>query len=103
LKGAHCALLLGASALPAHAGAHGFGARYDLPIPLSFYLTGAALTVALSFALLALAPRSTAQATRVGRTRAWRLQRGLAVARLLGVAVYVLVVCAGLFGVQSPL
>ena len=33
--------------------AHGFGARYDLPIPLSLYLAGAGLTVAVSFAMLA--------------------------------------------------
>ena len=29
--------------------AHGFGDRYDLPIPLSFYMMGAAMTVVLSF------------------------------------------------------
>src|SRR5437660_12035192 len=38
--------------------AHGFGARYDLPIPLSLYLTGAGLTVALSFVMLAVFMRS---------------------------------------------
>src|SRR5262249_49911156 len=31
------------------AAAHGFGQRYDLPIPLSFYIWGAGATVALSF------------------------------------------------------
>ncbi|MED5409671.1 MAG: hypothetical protein VYE36_03395, partial [Chloroflexota bacterium] len=29
--------------------AHGFGERYDLPIPLSYFLIGAALTVIFSF------------------------------------------------------
>ena len=38
--------------------AHGFGARYDLPIPLSLYLAGAGLTVAVSFAMLAVFMRS---------------------------------------------
>ena len=32
--------------------AHGFGQRYDLPLPLWLYLSGAALTVALSFSFL---------------------------------------------------
>src|SRR5262249_54077999 len=34
--------------------AHGSGQRYDLPIPLSYYVFGAAATVALSFAAVAL-------------------------------------------------
>ena len=32
--------------------AHGFGERYDLPIPLNYFLIGGALTVALSFVLI---------------------------------------------------
>lgn len=32
--------------------AHGFGERYDLPIPLSYFLVGAAATVAVSFVLI---------------------------------------------------
>jgi len=38
----------------ATAEAHGFGQRYDLPIPLAFYVVGAGATVALSFVLVAL-------------------------------------------------
>ena len=34
--------------------AHGFGERYDLPIPLSFYLAGAAAAVVVSFLIAAL-------------------------------------------------
>ena len=34
--------------------AHGFGQRYDLPIPLSFYVFGAGATVLLSFVLVAM-------------------------------------------------
>jgi hypothetical protein len=36
------------------AAAHGFGQRYDLPLPLSFYIWGAGATVALSFVGFAL-------------------------------------------------
>ena len=34
--------------------AHGFGERYDLPIPLTFFLIGAGLTIIFSFLLLLL-------------------------------------------------
>ena len=46
------------AAIAASAHAHGFGQRFDLPIPLDFYLFGAAATVAVSFALVALFVRS---------------------------------------------
>ncbi len=36
------------------AGAHAFGQRYDLPLPLWLYTTGAGATVGLSFAVIAL-------------------------------------------------
>ncbi len=89
-------------ALAGPAPAHGFGARYDLPIPLSLYLTGAGLTVLLSFvmlgAVLRLAPRAGDLRVDAGR---WPLL--LPVARVIGVLVFVLVVVAGWFGTQSPL
>src|SRR5439155_7846656 len=48
---------------PAHA--HGFGQRYDLPIPLSFYLFGTAVAVVVTFVMVALFvrehPRSCAR------------------------------------------
>ena len=34
--------------------AHGFGERYDLPVPLNLFLAGAAATVALSFVVIGL-------------------------------------------------
>jgi hypothetical protein len=97
------ALFLGIAALPGSAGAHGFGARYDLPIPLSLYLTGAALTVAFSFAMLGVALRSPRGGAAISEARGMRLPAVLPAARALGVALYALVVCAGLLGVQSPL
>ncbi len=47
------ALLVGLAVLagaPSSAAAHAFGQRYDLALPLGFYLAGAGLAVALSFA-----------------------------------------------------
>lgn len=91
--------------------AHGFGARYDLPIPLSLYLTGAGLTVALSFAMLALFMRSARASDEYWRVNLMRTAFGRALAapgvllacRTLGVALFLFVIAAGLFGVQSPL
>ena len=39
---------------PAAAWAHAFGERYDLPVPLGYFVVGAAATVALSFVVAAL-------------------------------------------------
>lgn len=101
-----CAL---AVAAPAHG--HGFGQRYDLPIPLWLYLTGAGLTVAVSFLLIALLVRATRALHRVpsidlmhrGIGRALVSPAALLACRILGAGLYLLVVCAGLVGTQSPL
>src|SRR6266851_640699 len=102
--------LYGLVAIP-QAQAHGFGARYDLPIPLSLYLTGAGLTVALSFAMLALFMRSAPASDAYWRfnlthTTCARLLGApvvLLACRALAVALFLLVVAAGFFGIQSPL
>jgi hypothetical protein len=91
--------------------AHGFGARYDLPIPLSLYLTGAGLTVALSFVMLALFMRSAPASDAYWRFNMTRTTYGrligapvvLLACRALAVALFLLVVAAGFFGIQSPL
>ena len=41
------------------AAAHGFGQRYELPVPLTLYLWGAAAAVVLSFAMFGLFIRRT--------------------------------------------
>ena len=41
----------------APAAAHGFGQRYDLPLPLSLYLFGAAAAVVVSFVIVGLLVR----------------------------------------------
>ena len=91
--------------------AHGFGARYDLPIPLTLYLVGAGVTVAVSFVMLAAFMRSapaTDEYWRFDVTRtAWgRLLVAPAILlafRTLAVGLYLGIVAAGLFGMQSPL
>ena len=95
-------------ASPCVAHAHGFGQRYDLPLPLWLYLLGAGLTVALSFAFLALwrrdaggAPGQSDHAHLVLRHIPAGRAIGLAL-RLLVLALYLLVIVAGLVGVQNP-
>jgi hypothetical protein len=98
------------AALP-QAQAHGFGARYDLPIPLWLYLTGAGLTVALSFAMLALVVRSAPASDAYWRFNLTRTACGrllgapvvMLACRALAVALFLLVLAAGFFGIQSPL
>lgn len=96
---------------PAFAHAHGFGTRYELPLPLAIYLTSAALTILLSFLAMAWFSRRA-----VAAGEGWRFDvlstlpgrvlasaPALFVLRLAAVALFVLVVCAGLLGTQSPL
>ncbi len=44
----------------APAAAHGFGQRFDLPLPLSFWVTGAGLSIVLSFVVMAIFVREGA-------------------------------------------
>ncbi|PWT88619.1 MAG: hypothetical protein C5B56_08445 [Proteobacteria bacterium] len=98
------------AALPSHvsvASAHGFGQRYDLPIPLSFYLWGAGLTVALSFVVLALFLTSE-RAARPLPTLVVPLPAAIErLARVCGAALglvgFVAVLIAGFFGEQNPM
>src|SRR5215210_7670944 len=91
--------------------AHGFGPTYDIPIPLWLYLYGAAAAVVLSFLPLALFSRKERDALYryprfdLFRVRSLRtlltsrlLMGGL---RLLSVALFFVVVIAGLVGLQS--
>ena len=91
--------------------AHGFGPTYDIPIPLWLYLYGAAAAVVLSFLPLALFSRKERDAPYryprfdLFRVRLLRtvltsrlLTGGL---RLLSVALFLVVVIAGLVGLQS--
>jgi hypothetical protein len=101
-----CALPIAGPAL-----AHGFGQRYSLPIPLWLYLTGAGLTVAASFAMIAVFVRRARRAQDYKRIDLMRLPIGRVLGapglllglRLLGAGLYLLVIVAGLFGTQSPL
>ncbi len=96
---------------PALALAHGFGQRYDLPVPLWLYLYGAAAAVALSFIVSSLflgASRAAGEYPRYNLLRNPVLRAVLlnpvlvGFLRLASVALLVLVIVAGLVGAQVP-
>lgn len=99
------ATLLAASDAEAHA----FLQRYDLPVPLWLYLTGAAATVALSFvAMIVMAgrapglhgyPRFDLLRALPGRILAHPAI--LFAVQLLSVSIFLLLIAAGLFGAQN--
>lgn len=91
------------------AGAHGFGQRYDLPLPLSFYLAGAGGTVALSFVIMVLVFRGPSQGDgwpgfdllRFRPMRAVLHPLVIAVIKAVSVGLFLLVLAAGFFGTQE--
>ena len=104
------ALLLAWPASSLHA--HGFGQRYDLPVPLGLYVAGSGAAVALSFVVIGLFVRGAPglrDYPRLDLLRwagqgaagfAWRASALLA--RVAAAGVFVLVVAAGLFGDAAP-
>jgi len=95
-------------ALPA--AAHGFGQRYDLPLPLSFYLFGTAAAVILSFIVVALFARHTPGDQGYPRIDlgGYRLCRWLThpvlrgFFKLIAAGLFILAVLAGFIGDQDP-
>jgi len=92
------------------AGAHGFGQRYDLPLPLSLYLLGTAAAVLFSFVVVGLFVRHAPQPRGYPHVDllAHRLDRliaspGLTVSiKLVSFVLFVVAVLAGFFGNQNP-
>jgi hypothetical protein len=90
--------------------AHGFAIRYDLPLPLGFFLAGAGATIALSFLLLAVfAKESPARpvfppahpvSPAIRRMLSNRWVAGTL--QSISVALFFLVVATALFGDTNP-
>ncbi|MBT3629558.1 MAG: hypothetical protein HN527_15785, partial [Rhodospirillaceae bacterium] len=97
-------LLTLAGANPATA--HAFGARYDLPVPLSLYLIGAGAAVALSFVVATVFVRGeTGAAERLSLKLPLHLVMSSGVRwaiKLASAALFVLIIAAGLIGDQDP-
>ncbi len=92
------------------AGAHGFGQRYDLPLPLSLYLWGSAAAVAVSFVIIGLFVRHSPRADGYPRVDLLRFAPARLIARpavafvlqLLAVALFIVTVLAGMRGDPNP-
>src|ERR1043166_9505428 len=92
------------------AAAHGFGQRYDLPLPLSLYLFGTAAAVVLSFVVAGLFvrhpfpahcyPRINLLVFTVGRVLAGPAVRLLLKVGSLG--LFIVTIAAGFLGDQNP-
>lgn len=90
--------------------AHGLGKRFDLPLPLEFWVTGAGATILLSFVLMGLFVRAVPRDVDYPRralfaARAARRTGGvsvLGVTRLVVVAIFLLTIVAGLYGTPDP-
>ena len=92
--------------------AHAFGQRYDLPIPLSYFLIGAVAAVALSFVVLGLFVQRTAGQFSYPRlnlleTPVVRLALTNRIAsvgiRVLSVAIFILLIVGGFIGTDRPI
>jgi hypothetical protein len=89
---------------------HGFGLRYDLPLPLTLWIIGAACAIVLSFLVIAIAVRATAPVAAPAQPSLlrWQIGDGAAspkvrlIAQLFAVAGLILVVAAGIVGDQTP-
>jgi hypothetical protein len=96
--------------LIAPASAHGFGQRYDLPIPLSFYLFGTAAAVVVTFVMVGLFVRDTSRshdharidllATRFGRFIA--IPATVGALKFAALLLFVVTTVAGFLGDQNP-
>ena len=85
-----------------NAEAHGFGERYELPLPLALFLSASGLVVLVSFLVMVIFLRQGADLRSYPRLELPRTgTRQLIMAlRLIALFFYLLVIIAGLFGEQ---
>ena len=104
------ALLILLAMFPAAVYAHGFGERYDLPLPLGYFAIGGGLAVVLSFAVIGFFVRATTAAGSYPRLNLFRgrplriLLTGpvYGLLRTAALFLFLLVITTGLFGTQRP-
>ena len=88
--------------LPNFASAHAIGQIYSLPVPLKYYLLGAALAVAFSFFVLAIFLNKTNDDKADKKISAGWLKGLLAVLKILSLLLFILTIATGIFGSQDP-
>ena len=91
---------------------HAFGQRYDLPIPLSYFLIGAAATVALSFVVIGMFVQKGRESFSYPRLNLLRVpvvgavlssRIAATLIRALSVAVFLLLLLTGFIGTNRPI
>ena len=110
-RGAACLLLVFFLFGVNQAYGHAFGQRFDLPLPLDYYLVGAAAAVLVSFILVALFSRipfrGTAEYPHIDLMK-WRWARVLVspgpvlFIRMAAFALFAVTLLAGIIGPQDP-
>ena len=95
--------------IPSTAFAHGFGDRYDLPVPLGLYMSAAGAAVVLSFVVIGIfATRDIGDRYPQKNLRQWKVGRVLAhpvmldAVRDLSAVVFIIYLLAGLLGSEDP-
>ena len=97
--------------MPSHVLAHAFGQRYDLPLPLWLFISSGAVTVMISFIIIALFARPAKEKTTpirlnllknpIGKFLIHPISVGLI--RFVFLAFFLLIVTTGFWGLQNPL
>jgi len=89
---------------PGAAHAHGFGMRYDLPLPLDYFIWGGGAVVALSFVITAIFLRPHGRVgtypSLVVTRRTFPILTGAI--RIFAAFVFILTIVAGYIGAQNP-
>ena len=90
--------------------AHGFGERYDLPVPLNYFIVGASATVALSFVVIGWFIRQGGNTSEYPRLNLWKsfyfrvLGRCFSIfAGMVSVLLLILTVISGIYGTEDAL
>jgi len=90
--------------------AHGFGERYELPLPLPLFIVGGAATVVLSFVLMGFLIRENSRIFTYPRfnlllvppIRILFSSACLGTLKIASVLIFILIILTGLFGNQRP-
>ncbi|MEM7254656.1 MAG: hypothetical protein AAF493_24855, partial [Pseudomonadota bacterium] len=94
---------VGLCLVPSPGLAHGFGQRFDLPLPLWLWLTGAGLTVVLSFVIAAWHIRESSTGHQGSHSFSSSvLVLLLSIARWACAGLFLLVIATGWFGIDDP-
>lgn len=94
-------VFFGVLLLPSRVSPHGVGEVYKLPIPLEYYLIGAALTVAISFFALSLFSNTKIKNKTGKKWQVAGLRPTLTLLRIFSLGLFLLAIATGLLGTDE--